>query len=62
MLISRTVLGKKAKTTDLDVGIDIAEYHCSDCAANDPLVPWVEISFPENQIPKELLYFFSSLY
>lgn len=62
MLITWTVPEKKARTTDLDVGIDTVEFHCSDCAANDPLVPWIKISFPENQIPKELLYFFSSLY
>lgn len=33
------------------------EFHCYDCA-NDLLAPWIKHSFPENQIPKELVYFF----
>lgn len=33
------------------------EFHCYDCT-NDLLAPWIKCSFPENQIPKELVFFF----
>lgn len=41
----------------MNVGINTVEFHCYDCA-NDLLAPWIKCSFPENQIPKELVYFF----